>query len=184
MRIDPRLLPLPLLLLAGCAAKSEIPSAQTDRAIVTVQTTAGGGLDQQMELTREANISTVALAAEVADAWTALPPVLAALDIPVTGVDSNARMVSSVQRVRRIGGKSPASYFRCPGPYGNLASSGDVYLSLRAQILPGDGGSGSQLRSRVDATARSSTSGSQVQCSSNGSLQKLIEETLVQRLAN
>jgi hypothetical protein len=182
MRMIQRLLPVPLLLLA-CAPNSEIPRAQTDRSIVTVQTTAGAA-GQALELTREANIQSVALQGDVAEAWAALPPVFEALDLPITGADSNAKLLSTVQRIRRIGGKSPASYFQCPGPYGNLASSGDVYVSIRAQILPGEGGSGSVLRTVVDANARSSTSGSHVQCSSNGSLQKLIAESLVARLAN
>lgn len=171
------------VLLAACAPNSEIPSAATDRSIVTVQTTPGAS-GQQFELTSEANIRSVALNGDVEEAWAALPTVFEALGLPITEVDGNARILASVQRMRRIGGKSPGSFFRCPGPYGNLASSGDVYVSLRAQIIPDGSASGSVLRMHTDATARSRTSASQVQCSSNGSLQKLIGETLAARLEN
>lgn len=180
MKIDPRLLVLPLL-LTGCASSSQIPGSASDRSIVSVQTSPGAA-GEQLELTREANITSAPLQADVNAAWAALPAVFEELEIPVTGVDGNARMLTSVQRVRRIGGKSPASFFRCPGPYGNVASSGDVYVSVRVQILPGSAGSGSLLRSQIDATARPTTSGGTVQCSSNGSLQKLIGDTMAKRL--
>jgi hypothetical protein len=181
MKSNPLLPLLPLLLLA-CAPNSEIPSAQTERSIVTVQTTFGEA-GQAMELTREANIQSTALDADVDEAWAALPPVFEALELPITGADGKSRLLSTVKRLRRIGGKSLASYFHCPGPYGNLASSGDVYVSIQAQILPAEGGTGSLLRTLVDAQARSSTSGSSVQCSSRDSLQRVIAESLVTRLA-
>lgn len=177
------LLAVPLLLTA-CATSSELPSARTDRSVVTVQTTGGSGNQMQMELTREADINSAAIDATVADAWAALPPVFEGLGLPVTGADNTNHAISSVQRVRRIGGKSPATYFRCPGPYGNLASSGDVYISLRAQVLPAESGSGSTLRTEVEAKARASTGGNQVQCSANSQLPDRIAEMLKERLGN
>ncbi|HEX6924916.1 MAG TPA: hypothetical protein VF167_05780 [Longimicrobiaceae bacterium] len=180
MRITPTLAALPLL-LGACASASNIPQADTERSIVSVQTSPAT-MGEAMELTRDANIHSAALAADAEKAWTELPAVFQELALGVTAVDGNVRALSSVQRVRRIGGKGPGSFFRCAGPYGNLASSGDVYLSLQAQILPAQGGSGSVLRTRVEATARAATGATQVQCSSNGSLQKLITDTLKKRL--
>ena len=182
MRTAPLAILIPLL-VAACAPNAEIPGARTDRAVVTVQTSPGEA-GQQLELTRRANINSVALQVGVAEAWAALPPIFEALGLPITAADRNAHALSSVQRLRRIGDKSVSSYFRCPGPYGNLASSGDVYVSIQSQILPGDGGTGSTLRTQVDATARASTGGNQVQCSSTGSVQQVIADALTKRLEN
>src|SRR5690606_863350 len=143
MRITPTLAALPLL-LGACASASNIPQADTERSIVSVQTSPAT-MGEAMELAREANIYSATLEADAEKAWAELPAVFQELELAVTAADRSVRALSSVQRVRRIGGKSPASFFRCPGPYGNLASSGDVYLSLQAQILPADGGPGSML---------------------------------------
>lgn len=171
-----------MFVLAACAANSPAPRAGTERPVVLVQTGAAAGGDQLLQLTRENNITSLALPGEVAEAWAGLPHVFEALGLPITAADGSRRVLASMQRVRHIGGRSPASYFRCPGPYGNRASSGDVYLSLRTQIVAAEEGGGSVIHIQVQATARSRTSATRVRCSDNGSLQKLIGETLASRL--
>lgn len=176
--IRPRHLAVLLPLVAACAPSSTIPEARTDRTLVSVRTLEG---TSSLELSRDAAISSEALTTGADAAWAALPAVYAQLEIPVNGIDQAKKLLSSTQRLRRIGGKGVSSFFSCPGPYGNLASSGDVYITLRSQVLPE--GDSSTIRHMVDAIARSSTGGSsQVRCTSNGSLEKLLTETLRARL--
>ena len=163
------------LLLAGCASTATIPETRTDRSIVTVQTNAGS---TDMQLTRDAAISSEVFAADADAVWAALPAVYATLEIPVDGIDTGAKLLSSNQRWRRVGGKGMSTYFNCPGAYGNVAASGDVFVTLRTQVLPG-GESATTVRHQVEAVARSSTGAiSQVRCTSRGSLENLLTETL------
>src|SRR5690606_34522186 len=116
-----------------------------------------------VQLTRDAAITSHAIDAGADPTWAALPGVFEQLGIDVTGVQSNARLLTSTARVRRIGGRNMATYFDCPGSYSNIASSGDVYLSLRGQVLPA-GNELSTVRYELNAVARSSTGAiSQVQ---------------------
>lgn len=171
-----------LLLLAGCASNAGIPGSRTDRTRVRVEGNAGSAGDlANVELTRQAAISSDSIAASPERTWTAVPAAFAALEIPVTDVNTAARLIASTgQRVRRIGGKSMASYFNCPGSYGNLASSGDVFVTVRTQVLPGASSDQSLLRMEVEADARSGTgSSNRITCTSTGSLEKLIRETII-----
>jgi hypothetical protein len=169
------------LLMAACAPNSSIPQSRTDRSIVSVQTTTGGAA---MELRRDAAITSAALSADPAVVWAALPGAYAEIEIPVTGIDTGNRLLTAQgQRIRRIGGESVARYFSCPGAYGNAAATGDVYMTLRTQVLSGEGGSGATVRTEVEAIARSSTgANSQVNCATNGELEKLIMEALAAKL--
>lgn len=166
---------VPLLLSSSCASGSGIPETRTDRSIVSVNAGAG---ESQLELTRNAAISSDVLPIGAEEIWARVPAVYEALGLPITGLDPEARIVGTVQRVKRIAGKSIASYLNCPGAYGNLAGSGDVYLTVRTQVIP-TGGSAATVRHEVGAVARSSTSGmSRVMCASNGSLEKLLTSSL------
>lgn len=166
---------LAALALAGCASTSEIPEYRTDRSNVSVQTNTGSS---DMQLTHEAAVSSEVIAASADQLWRALPGVYQAVGLPINGADSNARLVATSERVRRIDGKNMSTYFNCPGPYGNLAGSGDVYLVLRTQILPGSDAQAT-VRHEVEAVARASSGSNQVRCNSRGALERLINEALV-----
>lgn len=175
------LLALPLA-LAGCAAS--IPAASTEPARVDVETAevAGGAINLQVN--REAAITSQSVAASPEQVWRALPQVFAELDIPLAEVLTSSKMLTaSGQRIRRIGGRGMASYFDCPGAFENLAASSDVYFTVRAQVLPGEEAEQSTLRTQLNASARSSSSGTRVLCTSRGSLEKLILLTLSTKLA-
>ena len=167
------------LLLAACAPAGTIPAARTDRATVTLQTNDG---TTDVQMTREAAITSEVFTSDGAAVWRALPQAYAKLGIEVTGVDTDAKLLTAVQRVRRVGGRRVADFFNCPGPYGNLASSGDVFLTMRSQVLPA-GGEVTTVRHEVDAFARSSTGSiSTSRCRSNGELEKLINATIEAQL--
>lgn len=165
------------LLLAGCASTTTIPESRTDRSIVSVTGTAGS---MDLQLTRDAAITSGEVLASPDKVWLAVTEVYALLELPVTEVNSPSRLIaSSRQRVRRIGGKSVASYFNCPGTYGNAANNADVYVVVRTQVLPGQADTSSLVRTEVEARARSATgANSSVTCSTNGSLEKRIIEAV------
>ncbi len=165
---------LAALALAGCASTSELPEYRTDRSTVSVQTNTGSS---DMQLTHEAAVSSEVIAASADQLWRALPGIYQSLGIPINGADSNARLLATRERVRRIDGKSMSTYFNCPGPYGNLAGSGDVYLSLRTQILPSSD-TQATVRHEIEAVARASSGTNQVRCNSRGALERLLNEAL------
>lgn len=135
-----------------------------------------------IQLTREASIASTRVPAAPDVVWQAMPQIYAALELPLTGVNDGVRVLESVQRASRVAGKSISTYFSCSGAYGNLASSGDVYLTVRSQVLPE--GDGSQVRHEVQAIARPSTSSTNsVQCSSKGGLESLLAETVSKRFS-
>lgn len=139
-----------------------------------------------LQLTRDAAITTGAVLASPDKVWLAVPEVYATLELPVTEVDSPSRLIASTrQRVRRIGGKSIASYFNCPGTYGNAANNADVRVVVRTQVLPGQAETSSLVRTEVEARAKSATGAqSGVTCSTNGSLEKRIIEAIAARVGD
>lgn len=174
--------PLSLLLLAGlasaCASSgSSIPAAGTRSPGPAIRG-AGAVAGTDLVLSRSAMVSSVAVAAAPAQVWPVLAKVYADLGIPTNMVDQSNRLLgSNNQRVRRILGKGPGSYFSCPGPYGNAANRDDVYLNIRTQVIPE--GSGSVVRTEAIAVSKSTTAANTVtDCTSNGELEKLIAERI------
>jgi hypothetical protein len=167
------------LLSSACAsagAPGGVPETREDRNTVAIT---GGSAGLNLQLTREAAITTGALAAAPDSVWAAVPRVFAQLELPVTGVNTNSRVLTATgQRLRRIGGRSVAAFFECPGPYGNAAASSDVYVTVVTQVLPGAGAGSSTVRTEVAAHARSNTSGRQVPCTTKGALEKQLMEAL------
>lgn len=142
-----------------------------------------GGYDV-LALTRTVGVHSTIVRAPMARAWVALPGVYADLGLRVTGVDTVAHIVGSIgQRVLRIAGHGPATYFDCPGAYENLAASGDVTMSIRTQVVA-EGEELTDVRTQVSAAARSRTGSQNVPCSGNGALEKLLVTRLTAALAS
>lgn len=165
-----------LLTVAACGPRVQqgVPERRVDRTNAMIRS------DNAIQLTRDASIVSNVIAASPDQVWQAMPQIYAALELPLSALDEEKRVLEAVNRVRRIAGKSISNYFSCASAYGNLASSGDVYLTVRSQVLPQ--GEGSQVRHEVQAIARSSTgSTNSVQCSSRGGLESLLEESVARR---
>jgi hypothetical protein len=160
-----------LALLAGCASgQGSIPETRTDRVLVPVDIR--GARSPALEIARDASIASETLEAPAARVWALLPAVYAEMEIPVTSTDAEAMTIGSgTQRLRRVGGKSVGSWFRCSGAYENLAVSGDVYVTVRTQLFAA--GAGTEARTEVSAWAQS-RSGSRVACASNGTLEQAV----------
>jgi hypothetical protein len=172
------------LLLSGCASTGEIPEPRTERSIVTMSG-AGGGPVGVMQLTRDAAVSSGTVAASPDQVWAGASQVFAQFEIPVNEINTGAMLIaSSGQRLRRVAGKSIASFLSCPGPYGNAASNSDVYVTLRTQVLPGEEPTSSVVRTELHGIARSGTAAnSTITCATNGSLEKLLIDAIAARAA-
>jgi hypothetical protein len=98
------------LLLSGCASTGETPDSRTERSIVSMSG-AGGGPVAVMELTRTAAISSGTVAASPDQVWAGVSQVFAQFEIPVNEVNTGSMLIaSSGQRLRRVAGKSIASF--------------------------------------------------------------------------
>ena len=162
------------LMLSACAPTAQgVPERRTERSLAMVRA------DGEVQLTRESSITAVTVPAKPSEVWRAMPEIYAALDLTVTTSSNAARVVESVRRGRRIAGRNMAAYFECPGPYGNLATSGDVFLTARSQVLAE--GEGSQVRHEVAASARQATGRNNVPCTSKGTLEALLGEMVTKR---
>ena len=164
-----------LLALCACAPNSELTSS--DRPQLTV--IQGTGVEAEVRTSNQVLVSSATVAAPVAAVWPSLTAAFQEIGLPVTQADPRTRAVASQnQRLRRIGGRSPAAFFECAGAYGNSASRYDVYVTVQAQLVA-EGTAATSLRTAVDAVARPPTnSGSPVQCTSSGALEELLAETV------
>lgn len=173
------------MVLSACASapRGDIPAGETSRSDVRIETAGVTASSMNMQLTREAEISTATLTASPDSVWKVLPAVFAELEIPVSGVQSSNRLLTARgERLRRVAGRGISSFFDCPGSYGNAAANSDVYFTVHAQVLPGETASASAVRTQVEAMARSSTSGNTVPCTSRGALERAIMERLSAKL--
>lgn len=171
------------LVSSACAsaAPGGVPATREDRNTVAIT---GGSAGLNMQLSRDATITAGVIAASPDSVWAAVPRVFAQLELPVTGVNTNSRVLTATgQRLRRIGGRSVSTYFECPGPYGNAAGSSDVYVTVTTQVLPGETAGTSTVRTELAAHARSNTSGRQVPCTTKGALEKRLMEALAAETA-
>lgn len=145
----------------------------------TVQLDATG--DVLLRTTEEltVRVDTVALAAE--EAWAHLPAVFDALEIPITEVNADARLLGGTNvRVRgRIAGERLSRVFNCgAGNTGRVADQAYVYFTALTQVEPLDGRSVVTTHVRAHALPGGYTSNA-IRCSSRGELEKRIRNRLV-----
>jgi hypothetical protein len=164
---------IPALAACASAPSEDIPAGDSRSVFVT----APGA--ETMTLTREANISSVTLPGTPARLWPRLMAAFQEFDLPLNNADTSRRiLVSGANRVRRIADMKVDRYFECPGTaYGNTASSGDVWVTVQAQLLA-VGDAETQLRMQVEANSLSH-SGNRSRCRSNERLEKMLRDALL-----
>ena len=167
-----------LALLAGCAtaAAGGAPADTPGRVI-----TAGDSYD--FRIANDASADALPIRATPVAAWTALPGVYQALDIPVEHIDAAGRILGNQrhQARRRLGGEPMSTWFTCGSTLsGPIANEYDLRIAVLSQVRPAEEPSASILSTRVEATARSrdGTSASEVACSTTGRLERRIAELL------
>ena len=168
-----RPIPLFLLLLVGCtSANAGTPALQeTAGRQIRVSGVNVGRLD--LEIGHRDRIVTRTFAARVDEVWTRLPAAFEALELEVNMGDRRARVLGVQNaRLRSIAGSRPSEYLECGvGVAGANADRYQVFLTLLAQVQPGENGA-STVSIQVDATARDiASSGNPVICGSNGRLE-------------
>jgi hypothetical protein len=171
---------LALLALAGCASGSQaVPPPREDRTTVVIETPTSS---RHLETTHEASVASATVAAPPDRVWPVLSRVYAELGIPLTTVDLEGKLVgASNQRLRRIGGRPLSAFFNCSSAYAS-ASSLDVYVTVRSQLLPGEAGA-TGVRTEVEAFARSLDVGSApVRCGSTGVLENTIHRNVQEQV--
>lgn len=169
-----------LTLASGCASSREA-AAPSDAP----QAVAAPGSRIAAILRREAAGAAADLDASPARVWPLVVQAYNEIGLPMDHLDQQAKVATTAnQRVRRIAGKGPGTYFNCPGPYGNAANRDDVYLKLRTEVVPGHG-SGTILRIAADAVAKSTTAANTITyCSSTAALEQLIANRVLHLAAD
>ncbi|HUP88815.1 MAG TPA: hypothetical protein VM100_05685 [Longimicrobiales bacterium] len=140
-------------------------------------TETGSGVPNVISLTKNSSTFNSALKSPPDSLWTALTTVFKQLELPVATSHPQRFFIGTTTfKTRRIEGKPISYYFDCPGEaYGNSASTGDVYLSVYAQLNRMN--AGTELLMTPTAIVVSQT-GNRGSCTSSGKLEARIEKAL------
>lgn len=165
------------LVTAGCASAGGVGSG-TDSSVTIIGSSGGQSVVQDVSLATRPGVSTAGIETSVERVWASLPAVFTELGIPITTVDERQRVLTTTNaRISRIGGRRLSSFFECGGTYGNDADSGNALVTIRIQVVPGEGPA-SVARIEVRTVVASSNAASAGQCSSIGSLEMLLGSTI------
>jgi hypothetical protein len=170
--------PLLVATLAACASGSGTGPVRAARPIPELSVP---GLHGALDPNSEVPSSTMQLAASPDSVWNALVKVYGELGLPVTGINTDTKVLDSVdQRLRTVGGRRLTDLVDCGGSYGS-ASTYDIYLTVRTQLGAGDSG-GTLGTTQVAASAKPPTGSSRIQCASSGGLEQMIATKLREAL--
>ena len=163
---------------AACASTQTGPSVVSPPTAAEVLENPSGGTT-----TRIISSDQLVLDAPVEQVWTALTEVYAELGIPVTVVDgATYTLMSSRQRVQRIGGVRVDRYFECWGSYENDATRGQLLIELRSQAAA-EGAGHTIVQTAASSVVRPANSTNTKLCPGNGKLQQVIGKRLQEKLA-
>jgi hypothetical protein len=172
---------LGLTLAAGCAGAqgASVPVSAAPQTVVSTPGSTGA-----VTLTRENALMSADVASDPGRVWPLVAQAYADIGIPIDQLDQNTHIATATnQRVRRLMGKGLGTYFTCAGPFGNTANRDDVYVTIRTQVFPGQG-QGSIVRIGAHAVSKSGTAANTItDCASNGELEKLIIQKIMEHAA-
>lgn len=171
---------------SACASRRGATPAPTDGAgmptTTRIETPNGAVALTTVPSTRTARLT---VDAPVDSVWKALVPVYQALEIPVTTLLSDQRLVANeaFKVRRRLHGQPLSRYLECGSSMGmQNADTYAVTMSIRTQLV-GDPTGGTSVLTRVQATGVAPTfSNSAVSCASTGALEQQITDLLAQRM--
>ena len=174
---------LACIALAGCASSGSStaggPAVASGprESTTTVETISDAGT-VELRSVRSDPTASFAIAAPPDAVWRALTSVYSDLDLSVTVLDTQGRRlgVENVRVRRRLGGERLSRYLTCGERMGQpIAESDDINLTLYTQVVPAAGGSGSTLRTLLEATAKQTAAGgSLINCATTGALERRI----------
>ena len=161
--------------LVGCASASG-PVTSGPRDMTTTVETAAGTVE--MRSSRSDPTASFAIDAPPDAVWRALTTVYSDLKLAVTTLDTEGRRlgVENVRVRRQLGGERMSRYLTCGERMGQpIAETDDIALTLYTQVSPT--GSGSTLRTLLEATAKQTAAGGAlINCATTGALEKRIVE--------
>ena len=171
-------------LLAGCgSSRSQSAQARPQAGVVSISTTRAGTFSLHVE--RDLRVAVDTLPAGAERGWSALKTVYSDMEIPLTTVNEEARVVGgvSVRAPERIAGERLERWVRCgSGLTGDLTRQRDVVLTLLSEV-EAEGPDRSVLYTHLDARAVSrATADPDVSCATRGRLEEEIAKTLTLKL--
>ena len=171
-----------LLLFVACSPPPETgatPATAVDNTVVKDANTA-----QPIDYTVRAEkfVSSTTVDAKLDQVWALMPDVYKRLGLPVDGINSVKRTVTTGQvHVRRTLNNVPLSrFFECGRA--TLGPNADVYdINLRVETAIGGADNGVVIQSSLAASgAGTGNGGAQVRCSSTGELERRIAEKVIE----
>lgn len=174
MRTIPFLL---LALLGGCATARATAEPELPARVIAAGETA------TFRVTGNEEAQLYSVRANASQVWRALPGVFETLEIPITHIDTNVRLIGNRDHAvsRRLGGEPLHRYLNCGSSMtGPVTRTHLVRLSLLVQVVEGEGDQ-ALVQSLVDAEARSRqgvSGGGPITCGSTGRLEARIAQML------
>lgn len=169
------------LLLAGCATAPGL--APTGGPPTQITPTSTG---MEVRLRPDDTAAEAAVAAPVAEAWSALVAAYQALEIPIASIDEAHHLLGNraFETSRRLDGKRISTYVSCGSDLsGPLADQGRVRLDLVTQLVPEGNATTIATRLQASVTPFAGTSASNIGCGSTGRLEARIAELVREQLA-
>ena len=168
-----------LFIALGCAASSGAPANRGRTETVTIDVP--GAASSRLVLRDDPSGSSVVVAVPAARAWTAVPAAYNALPIPIVALDTTSRSIRGVASAYRQFLRNPVSRFVDCGTtlVGPNADTYRVELRISSQVVPVSDTS-SSIHTRVEASGTGSVGA--VNCSTTGSLERLVNTQVVELL--
>lgn len=171
---------------AACASSTSQTDVASKGGVPSVTQISTNDPNLRTELASESDMYSLKLAAPPDSVWMFLPDVWNVLELPVTMVDPDNRVIGTENhRVRRIEGKRLSQYLDCgegvtATPY---ADQYEVTVTLLTQVRALQSFR-TLLVSEVRATARARTSsGNAIPCSSRRTLEERIAALVAEKIA-
>ena len=177
---------LSLAALAACASSPRSAGAPTDGAGTPTTTRIDGPATAvSITTTSSARTARTTVEAPVDTVWRALTQVYQELEIPVTILLTDQRVIGNeaAKVRRRLGGETLTKYFDCGSSMGmQNAATYAITMAIRTQLTPDPTGATTVL-TRIDATGvNPNFSNSTVACSSTGALEQRITTMVRERV--
>lgn len=185
-----RISPLPILALsaalaaAACSSGGSLTPAGTTGVSSSIQTDVGG---QAVSFSRweDLYVRKDTLEGDPDDLYRQAVQVYADMEIPITTVDAEERVVGAVEkRIRReLAGQRISRYLRCGSNLsGEIADRYDVWITVASRVEPVEGGAA--VLTHVQAVAsQGQVSGHRVRGTTEGRLEREIFHRLQLRAA-
>jgi hypothetical protein len=175
---------LSLAVVAGCSSSNGVESAPMPQ---TVRVVGGAGADPIAlgMIATPADARSTTVAAPLPEVWRVLPAAYAALNIPLSTIDSTTHLVGNAgfNLRRRLGSIPLVRLIDCGSTQGGAsAETYDIKMSVLTRVQPSD--AGTTFSTTVEPMGKPTAfSGEYIRCSSTGVLESRLADAIKARLA-